>query len=187
MSYKVHCECGKPHEVTGADAGASLRCDCGRTIEVPPLHQLRTAAGEEVLSPAVRIETLLLEGKLPGTRECVSCFRDTGGLVRIAVECERGTMKDDNSSRDGVAAGCLFGLLVGGLPGLYGANRMMQGGPGITTKQVGQDVEFTVPLPVCEVCQHELNDAALRVALRHIPEYAALLDQYPDARVTRAG
>ena len=62
------------------------------------------------------------------------------------------------------------------------------GGPHGRLKQVGQDVECRVPLPVCEACQPQLSKPKdLRVALRHVPEYAALLDQYPDARVTRVG
>jgi hypothetical protein len=97
-------------------------------------------------------------------------------------------MKDENSSRDGVAAGCLFGLLVGGAVGLFGANRMMRGGESGTPKQVGQDIAFTLPLPGCEACRPGLRKPEeLRKALRAIPEYAALLDQYPAARIARVG
>jgi hypothetical protein len=188
MNYEVRCECGKTLEVTGADAGASLRCGCGRTVDVPPLHQLRLAVGEEALSPAVRIETMLFKKQLPGTRECVVCFRETDDIVSFHVVCERGTMKDDDSAPDGVAGGCLFGCLVGGLPGLIGANRLMRRSAPSAPKQVGQDVAFTLPMPVCAACEREVSDpAAFPVALRHIPEYAALLDRYPNARITLVG
>lgn len=184
MGHEVRCECGKRRGVTAADAGASLPCGCGRTVEVPPLHQLRTAAGEEVLSPAVRIQTLLLEKKLPGTRECAVCFRETDDLVHVSVECEVGRVVGRAPNQDSFASGCL--VVFGGLPGLLLAGRLRRdSGP---LRQVGQDVGFTVPLPACEVCQPNLDGpAALRVALRHVPEYAALLKQYPHARVTRAG
>ncbi|MBA4191028.1 MAG: hypothetical protein C0467_23835 [Planctomycetaceae bacterium] len=187
MKYEVRCECGKPFSVTGADAGTSLKCGCGRTVEVPPLHQLRTAAGQNVLSPALRVETLLLEGKLPGTRKCAVCTRETDGRSRVAVECARGILKDDGSSRDQIAAGCLFGLLFGGAVGLFGANRIMSG-ESANLKAVGQDVAFTLPLPVCEGCQPTVTKPTeLRTALRHIPDYAALLDAHPDAKIVLLG
>ena len=50
MSYQVTCACGKSHAVTLADAGTSLPCGCGRTVEVPPLHKLREHAGETALA-----------------------------------------------------------------------------------------------------------------------------------------
>jgi len=55
-----------------------------------------------------------------------------------------------------------------------------------TPKERGQDVEATVPLPVCVECLAYLGHRATsREALSHIPEYAALLEQYPEARITR--
>jgi hypothetical protein len=181
MDYEVRCACGKPHAVPGADAGASLRCACGRTVEVPPLHELRIAAGEEVFSPAIRVQSLLLAGKLPGTRECVGCFRETNGLVRVSIECERGISLPEGASREPTPPqGCLLGLLAALIPG-----PAEKEGP--LTQHIGQDVAFIVPLPICESCRYELVDPrAVYVALRHIPEYAALLDAYPQFWVTLA-
>ena len=59
MKYEVRCECGKAHRVAGTDAGTSLRCPCGQTVEVPSLHQLRTAAGEFGVPPELMLSSLL--------------------------------------------------------------------------------------------------------------------------------
>jgi hypothetical protein len=51
-------------------------------------------------------------------------------------------------------------------------------------KKASPDVSIVVPLPVCDACRPSHNDpATLRLSLRQIPEYAALLDQYPNARI----
>ncbi|MDY3555774.1 hypothetical protein R5W24_004920 [Gemmata sp. JC717] len=189
MSYEVRCACGQTRGAGAADAGASLPCACGRAIEVPPLHQLRLAAGEDVLSAAVRVKALLLKGLLPGTRECSVCFRETGDVVHVAVECERGRMTTASGTpREQVAAGCLLGVLIGGLPGLIAANRMMKQTEVEGPKQIGQDVAFTLPLPVCVACRFGLDDRQSLVrALRAIPDYAALLDRYPAALLRLVG
>ncbi len=165
MNYEVRCECGKVHAVSAADAGGMVRCACGRAVDVPPLHLLRAAAGQAALSPAFRLEALLFEGKLPGTRECAGCYRDTDGLIRVAVVCERGTSAPDGSSRDEAAKesfGCLLGLFTS-LPGPWSERRAPEYQP---SRNRGQDVAFEVPLRVCEVCDHELTTpAALRAAL----------------------
>lgn len=41
MKYETDCPCGKVLAVQAADAGATLRCACGRELEVPALSRLR--------------------------------------------------------------------------------------------------------------------------------------------------
>jgi hypothetical protein len=41
VKYPVPCECGKTLRVTATQAGMTLRCECGRDVEVPSLRQLR--------------------------------------------------------------------------------------------------------------------------------------------------
>ena len=49
-----------------------------------------------------------------------------------------------------------------------------------------QDIEVTVPVRVCPTCDPNLSvPEAIRAALRTTPEYAAVLDRYPQARITR--
>jgi tetratricopeptide (TPR) repeat protein len=52
MHIHLHCECGKQFSVTEAAAGASLTCDCGRTIKVPSLNTLRQQSGAEAAQDA---------------------------------------------------------------------------------------------------------------------------------------
>ena len=186
MRYEVRCECGRAHAVSAADAGSSLRCPCGRNVEVPPLHVLRALAGVDKLSPAFRIEGLLFNRKLPGTRCCAGCGRETDGLIQVSIVCDRGSSGPDDSGRDEnseEALGCLLGSLFG-FGGPRDEERREERRSG---RQRGQDIAFIVPLPVCENCAPGMNDlAVLRPALRTIRVYADLLDQYPKADVTRA-
>lgn len=183
MKYEVCCECGKTHGVSAADAGATLTCVCGRRVNVPSLHELRTSAGQSVLSPALRIQSMLLENQLPGSRNCASCSRETDGLAMIRIECELGQVKGSATNAERGFAGCISALLGGWLLGAFVAGVVLGGERG-RLKQVGQDVECIVPLPVCDSCLSPVsNPELLRIALRQIPEYAMLLDQYPNARI----
>jgi hypothetical protein len=178
VSYEVRCECGKPHAVTAADAGSSLRCGCDRTVEVPPLHQLRVSAGQTALSADMQLQAMLQRGELPGTDECVRCHRPTSGAVRVVIDCERAETKAVYS-RQGQVTGCLLGLLFGWIV-IGRAER--------EDRVLGRDVVFTVPLRICESCEPEIRSAgALRETLRRVPVYAALLDKYPSARIIHRG
>jgi hypothetical protein len=44
MNFSLPCECGELITFTEGAAGASLRCVCGRTIEIPDLNELRQRA-----------------------------------------------------------------------------------------------------------------------------------------------
>jgi len=48
MNFTIRCVCGHRSDVPAGRAGVQIRCDCGRTIEVPLLSQLQRAraAGE---------------------------------------------------------------------------------------------------------------------------------------------
>src|SRR4051812_30366828 len=88
MKYDVRCECGKALSVSGADAGASLPCFCGRMVEVPPLHRLRTLAGESAMPILIQIRGMVANRRLPGTRNCACCHRPTNDLMQIGIACE---------------------------------------------------------------------------------------------------
>jgi hypothetical protein len=179
MKYEVRCACGKPRVVTGADAGATLRCACGRAVEVPSFHQLRTAGGEAATPLLVRVRTLIGSGALPGERVCAVCRRPTGGMARIGMGCE-----EESGGQPAYASktGCLFFAVFGWLAPVAIA----------TTSQVAKaespDVSLVAPLPVCEACRPVLTQQAeLRKALRQIPDYAAVLDQYPGTQLSLRG
>ncbi|HEX4613978.1 MAG TPA: hypothetical protein VH092_37700 [Urbifossiella sp.] len=178
MEYRVTCGCGKALTVRSGDAGATLRCACGRDVEVPSLHQLRLSAGEEALTPVPRIRAMLASGLLPGTHGCAVCGREPAPNARVHIECER-AHTGGGMSKGEVLTGCLLGMVFGWLIGLV-ALVGLRGQP----RQYGADVSVAVPLPVCETCRPALSDAtALRRALRAVSHYADLLDRYPEARI----
>src|SRR4051812_45335158 len=106
MKYEVRCECGKAYDVIAADAGSSIRCACGSAVDVPPLHMLRASAGEEAVSPALRIQAMLLRNELPGTRACACCHSDTDHLIRVSVVCEQVITKTPSGGGIAALAGC---------------------------------------------------------------------------------
>jgi hypothetical protein len=180
MTYEVRCACGKPRRVSGADAGGRVTCQCGQMVEVPPLHELRAAAGQSAgLAPAVRIEALLLAGRLPGTRECAACFEDTDDVAKVRAGLERAIEVDDDTQPDEGPSGFLGRLLSAFMSPL--TSRAGRSGPP-RTKQIGRDVSFELPLPVCVACRPKLLEpGALHAALGTVPEYAELLRCYPRA------
>jgi len=177
MIYKVRCGCTQMHFVTAGDAGSSLRCACGRTVEVLPLHLLRTAGGESAIPLLVQVRSLILNGQLPGTRHCARCHQPTNGMMRVGIACE--PTPGESESHSEPAVGCLLGLIFGSV-----SSGAVTGAISHIAQEESPDVSLVVPLPVCDSCRSGLVDqAALRQALRHVPEYAALLDQYPNARI----
>jgi hypothetical protein len=101
--------------------------------------------------------------------------------MRVAVACER--VKTGGGPSQAEVVGCLLGpLLVGWLVALL----FVLGLRG--RRAAGEDVTIILPLPVCEACRPGLEEpSALSQALRQIPDYAALLDHYPKARVAPRG
>jgi len=174
MPYEVRCECGKTHAVGAADAGASLCCGCGRTVEVPALHELRLAAGQFAFSPEVTLANLLARGELPDTLECIGCGEQTGGIVFATVACEQAAQK-----KTYFPAGCFSPILW-----VFGVIIFLR--EPRDENWYGRDVWFRVPVRYCPGCTETLTDAKLRVALRQHPVCAGVLDKYPQARVARA-
>ena len=118
VEFGLHCDCGKDLVVTEGSAGASIRCDCGRPVEVPGLKELRTLAGLPAYdpSPELVIEQMLASGELPLENECIECGVSTNRLLRVKVECERVWKRR-------AYAGCLA-FLFGGLSILWAVSRM---------------------------------------------------------------
>src|SRR5262245_58695849 len=89
--YRTDCSCGKRFTVTEGDAGGTLRCSCGHIVRVPSLHELRAQIGLTPydLSPELVIENLLAAGRLPPTKSCTCCGRETDEILQVVTECER--------------------------------------------------------------------------------------------------
>jgi hypothetical protein len=157
-------------------AGADLRCDCGRSISVPGLKELRLQAGLPAYDPSP--ELLLREtfdiNDVPGDDGCVACGAATDQIVRVVAECEKAWGK-----RAGFEWGTFFlSLLL--LPLVVFRWRNVD-------QMRGSDKFFVLPIRVCPQCQQALKGTArIKDCLRHIPVYRRLLDKFPDATVSIA-
>ena len=182
MAYQVACECGAVHPVSAGDAGTSVKCGCGRTFEVPTLHLLRDLAGESVFSPELRVEAMLKLGSWEAMEKCVCCGAPAERCLKLRVECELPVIVGEKNAQNALI-GCLFGGWVVGLIVYF----LVRKNPS-ELKTHGRDVRYLVPLQVCGECDSKIqNVLQLKVALRYLPECAALLDKYPQSSVSRAG
>ena len=180
MTYPLRCACGKVYRVGAAQAGSHYTCPCGRRLVVPSLSRLKMAAGEEVLSPDVRVEQMLQLGMLPHETHCLLCGRATTGVTHVWAVCERAFVKKDASRVWWVIA--LSWIFLGWLGLLLLLVR------GRDDREHGSDVQLRLPLRVCPECGPDLvGPGALREAVLAVPEYADLLGKYPDAALSLDG
>jgi len=178
MEYELECECGRKMTVRETAAGLKEQCQCGRTVVVPSLHELRLRAGigEPSLTPEKVVETLLLAGRLPEDRHCVLCGVTTDGVICCTTECERAYVQS------GEPPWWMY-LLSFVTFGWMGAVMVH-----VTKKddrEWGRDRVFPLPLRICPGCLPQLvGMPALKAALSQVPVYARLLEKYPHARIT---
>jgi hypothetical protein len=178
MNFQIPCECGVNLTVGEGAAGARLRCDCGRTVIVPALDKLRRDAGfpEPRIAPEMAVEALLLAGRLPEEDHCVLCGAATAESVSCLTECERAFVDDGRPSWWQYMLGYVTFGWIGAL--VVGETRRAE-------QEWGKDRIFDLPLRICAGCRGELTDsAAARAALRRVPLYRALLNNFPDAKVS---
>ena len=121
---------------------------------------------------------MLLHDELPGTHNCANCGCHTDHLIRVSVVCEQVVVKETAST----AAGLIGCLAFGWVAGLAALVLSRAGQPPV---QHGTHVAFTLPVRVCEACATDRSAAALRKDLTATTVYAALLQQYPNATVSR--
>jgi hypothetical protein len=175
MTYPVRCACGKVYQISASLAGSHYTCACGKELVVPSLSQLKMAAGEEVLSPVVRLEHMAQLGMLPQETRCVTCGQATTGVTHFWAICERAFVKrDPNREWWVVALGWLFLGWLALLILLRARDDRVH----------GSDVRLRLPLRVCPECAPDLaGPGALSEAVLGVPLYADLLNQYPAAEL----
>jgi hypothetical protein len=182
MEYSVECECGNRVPVTAAQAGSVARCQCGRAVEVPPLSELRQAAGKRSFESGIidTIRRMISEGNLPSTRECAltGCLTDDIAVVR--VQCERVWKRGPKKS------GWFFLLFALFLPFFWISALVSWALLDEKREDLGRDTVVDVPLRVCRDQQHRLRcmrQGRIRRLLRADAIYANLLREYPRATV----
>jgi hypothetical protein len=137
---------------------------------------MRTRAGFPGcdLSPDLVIERLLAAGRLPPSKACACCGAETDEVLRVVVECERAWVR-----RTG---GFSWAVLL--LSALFLPVRIWLWEK-CEEREFGKDKIYPLPLPVCLGCRSALCDTrSIKLALRKVPDYARLLDKFPNAKVT---
>ena len=169
--------------MTEGDAGGSLLCPCGRSLRIPPLHELRSQAGltPYYLSPELVIESLLAAGRLPPTKTCVCCGKETDEILRVSTECERSWVKwSGGSCWTSILVMLILPIWMLILPIWFWVWFWERP----ERKEFGKDKIYSLPIPICLGCRPALRDTqSIKQALRKIPDYARLLDKFPDAKV----
>jgi len=180
MNFLVRCECGASTSVSEGSAGAKIPCACGRTIAVPPLHQLRAEIGLSPypgVSPEMAIERLLVAGRLPADNLCVGCGQETDQVAQVRAECERAVVRGGGLSWPALLLSLLaapFGVLI--FP--------RQGQP----QEYGRDKIYTLPLVLCEACRRAAQDRdVLWDYFQRVSLYQELLMKFPSASVEFVG
>jgi hypothetical protein len=119
------------------------------------------------------IRRMLAEGSLPWGELCAVSGKPTQDAMDLSVHCER-----VQAEKDGVRVLQVAVLLFGPLVALLGQRP--------SRDPHGRETSVWTPLRVAQEHQRTVARAsqkALRRLLRTVPVYAALLDQYPRARV----
>lgn len=152
MEVLLPCECGQKIEATDLQAGLRLRCRCGREVAVPSLGEIRRMSGSQShISPGLEIETLIANGELPSTRNCVTCQDETDEVVDIYAICDTAEVVDSKSSGQ---LGAFF---------LFGALGALAVSAWRTTSTIrGSDRDQRLPVRLCSQCQSVYLDRSAR-------------------------
>jgi hypothetical protein len=175
MDYSLTCSCGHQLKVHASAAGTEIVCECGAQVRVPRLSELRTMAGRGAYETGTVdvIRRMLLEGSLPCGELCAVSGKPTQDAMDLSVHCER-----VQAEKDGLRALQMVVFLFGPLAMRLG--RRSESDPH------GRETSVWTPLRVAQEHRRTVarsSQKTLRRLLRTVPVYAALLDQYPRARV----
>jgi hypothetical protein len=178
MDYSLTCSCGRQLKVEAAAAGTEFFCECGAPVRVPSLSQLRMMAGRAAYESGTvdTIRRMLAEGALPWGELCAVSGKPTRDAMDLSVHCERVQAASD-PTRTAVLLAILFGPL---------SLLLMLLGQRSPRDARGRETSVWTPLRVAPEHQQTVARASqktLRRLLRTVPVYAALLDQYPRARI----
>jgi hypothetical protein len=178
VNYPVQCDCGQVHRVAATLAGTRLPCRCGREVAVPSLIRLKSAAGQAVLSPEVRLDQMLQLQMLPEETRCLVCDTPTPNTYFFWATCERVTVE--------VAWGHKWWnlVLMWLCFGWVGMILAYVSGRESGDREHGRDVRFRLPLRVCPECTPRMTSPeVLKETVLTVPIYAELLDKYPGAEL----
>jgi hypothetical protein len=176
MDLSVTCECGLKNTVTPTMCGSDITCDCGKTILIPRLSELRRNAGLAPvnISVADHLVALAARGELPTETVCVSCSRSTNMYLALEVECERTFAKKMSAA---------YYFLTSFFSPLYLLVFLKReyDNPEVH----GRELVVRTPIRICEVCaaKTRLDRETCRNLMSKNNLYAKLLTRYPNASI----
>ena len=179
-SYSVFCECGVTHPVSATQAGSTMTCGCGRSVDVPTLSSLRKSAGESAI-PSDTIETIqamIRGGELPSGDICPYSGRPANDTIFFHVQCERVWVRGGESLESGNFAYMFLGW-IGALIALQKLR---------PREELGRDISLEVPLCISSDVRPTImgmrRQRGLKALLCQTHIYAQLLQEFPRATVT---
>jgi len=175
MEYSLTCACGRQLKVPAVAAGTEMACECGTRVRVPRLSELRVTAGQAAYETGTVdvIRRMVAEGTLPAGELCAFSGKPTQHAMDLSVHCER-----VQAEKAGLRSLQFLVFLLGPVAMLFGQRS--------SSEPVGRETSVWTPLRVAKDHHTTVTRASqktLRRLLRTVPVYAALLDQYPRARV----
>jgi hypothetical protein len=163
MNFDVRCECGGHLLISEGAAGARITCDCGRTLLVPSLDDLRQQAGMRAPdpSPVLVIADMLAHGELPTVPTCACCDRSTSDIIIVTAECEK-TVSTEPTLLKWIIAWWFLGVFA------------------ILLRQrdhptYGRDLNVHLPVRLCQPCQRRFKSRLIGVGLGLIAVLTALI------------
>jgi hypothetical protein len=173
--YSVQCgRCGRRIGVTAGIAGTEIICQCGHSVPIPLLSDLRRQSGKGGYGEdAKTVIGRLLSGNesLPGNY-CVGCHKSTAEKIVCLAEydvSDSGRLNPLQSAINYIKA--RIGRLRGKEP-----------------PAPRRGAAIRLPVTLCNEClaaNKELRHAwALRTLLKRVPAYKQLLDEYPRAKLS---
>lgn len=184
-TYSVNCECGKSIAVAQSQAVASVICDCGKTVPVPLLSALRRAAGESNRTIVEELRFQIASKELPYGNLCPFSGKLADDVVTINVQCERSWTRGGEELSFAkfvwfLTFYCLFGWLAALVSSILFRKTPIE--------EFGRETVIDLPLKVSAEMRSQVirmrSQNSLKTALRTVPIYEKLLDEYPDAVVS---
>jgi hypothetical protein len=162
MNFDVRCECGAYVVVSEGAAGARVDCDCGRTVTVPSLDELRKQAGlpPPAPNPVLVIEDMLAHGELPTAPACFHCDCAASDTILVTAECEKATGSEPN---------LILWVLAWWFLGIF-AVFLREG----KATELGRNLYLHLPVRLCRPCQRKFTSRRFAFGLGLIAVAAAL-------------
>ena len=168
--------------MASSQAGSTVRCDCGRNVNVPSLSRLRERIGEASYESGCgdTIKRMVLSGELPSGSVCSISGKPNTDVMVLEVFAPRFSITQSSSQGN-----TLLVLVLGiwSLPLIWAASRREP-----IAEEEGASI---VPMPLRVALDSQwkvrgMSQSRLRRLLRSVPIYAQFLEENPHSQIAFA-